>query len=240
MSPEATIGSISQEISWYQTRPVLAFWRTGNSGIARCRVRFLLNGKDFASGLMISNQVGPSVLTACQLIQGGGTYHPHFDAPADGVFLAHDLRLRIECEGTELVLKRLTSTSWWLGNSLGGMSMAFGPAQYDGEQRQTIAETHENGLSRLDLILHQGKTVQLAPENLRETMASVLIQWSTRPVPKPLPPIIALPSEDRIRLTWEQADVALALTLARHPKDRDALVALNVDSGFATKGSFQD
>ena len=99
-----TLGSVSHEIAWYQCQPILAYWLGDASGLGRLRVRVLMNGKDFVSAQLRAVQKGPQVLCSVEFLAKEGTYHPHFDKPADGVFHINDLRLRVEVEGADAKL----------------------------------------------------------------------------------------------------------------------------------------
>lgn len=98
-SDTATLGSCNHEDTWAQRRFLLGYIRTAADSAVCLRLRFLHDGRDFASGFVRQAQSGPRVLSALTLITNRGDWHPFFDHPADGVFHAEDFRLRYELAG---------------------------------------------------------------------------------------------------------------------------------------------
>jgi hypothetical protein len=98
-SAAATLGSCNHEDTWTQRRFLLGYLRTPEDAAVTLRLRFLHDGRDFASGFVRQAQGGPRVLSALTLLTDRGDWHPHFDHPADGVFPAEDFRLRYELAG---------------------------------------------------------------------------------------------------------------------------------------------
>ena len=101
-APHACVGSVNRDFSWDQRRAVLAYW-VGDSGKpVSVRLRFLHDGREFASCYMFNRQVGPKVLSAIHLLLDRGDFHPYFDKPPDNVFLARDFRVSYEFMGENL------------------------------------------------------------------------------------------------------------------------------------------
>ncbi len=92
---DACLGSINVENLWQQRRPVLGYWRIGNA-VALLRVRLIHGGKDFASGVLRTEQRGGELIACCSLVTNKADSHDHMDMPADGVFRLSDLALSIE------------------------------------------------------------------------------------------------------------------------------------------------
>ena len=105
LSAEACLGTVSESTFWTQRRPVIAYWKTAEDPAVVFRVRFLHNGRDFCSMGCRMVQQGPRVLLMLLPQKNQGSWHPHLDRPADGRFLAKDLRLRVELRGNGVECK---------------------------------------------------------------------------------------------------------------------------------------
>jgi hypothetical protein len=77
----------------------MGHFRTGDDPAVTLRLRFLHDGRDFASGFVRNAQRGPRVLSAITFLTNRGDWHPYFDHPADDLFRAKDFRLRYELAG---------------------------------------------------------------------------------------------------------------------------------------------
>jgi len=89
-SEDACLGSINRGGFWTQRKPIVA---------VVLRVRFLHDGRDFASMGVRTVQSGPRLLFAIQSLTNRGDFHISLDRPADGIVRASDLRLRLELHG---------------------------------------------------------------------------------------------------------------------------------------------
>jgi len=98
MAENACLGSVSQDNLWAQRRVLLAYWSAAEEPAA-LRLRFLKDGKDFASAMVRSVQAGPRALSVFGLASDLGDFHHTLDRPADGVFTAQDFRVRYELAG---------------------------------------------------------------------------------------------------------------------------------------------
>lgn len=97
LTGDGCLGSINRDSLWTQRRPLIAYWRVGDGKTpAVLRLRFLKDGRDFASAAVISTQSGPRVLSTIRLIAGSGDWHISMDRPPKGQFSAADLRVRYE------------------------------------------------------------------------------------------------------------------------------------------------
>ncbi|MFO8012155.1 MAG: hypothetical protein R6X20_02500 [Phycisphaerae bacterium] len=97
----ACLGSASYEDLWYQRRVVLGYWTMPAGRPAVVRLRFLKDGRDFASAVAHTVQEGFRVLAAVAFVTGRGEYHPSIGRPQDGVFRGSDFRLRWEVTARE-------------------------------------------------------------------------------------------------------------------------------------------
>lgn len=96
MDREAAVSSVNHEDMWTQRRVVTAYWHTEEDPAACLRLRFLHDGRDFASAFVRNRQQGPHVLSAFTLVINRGDFHPFFGIPEDHLFPATDFRLRYE------------------------------------------------------------------------------------------------------------------------------------------------
>jgi hypothetical protein len=95
MDAQVCLGSVSHDTSWIQRRPILAYGLTRPGGeTAVLKMQFLKDGRDFASGMLFTQQSGPRVVVATTLVRGQGDHHCHLDKPADGRCAFADLRWR--------------------------------------------------------------------------------------------------------------------------------------------------
>ena len=107
-SPEACLGSVSRSSFWTQRKPVIAYWKTDDDPAAAFRVRFLHDGEDFSSMALRTTQDQHRVLCAIHSLQRRGDWHRTLDRPADGVFVAQDLRVRLELTGKGASARKLS------------------------------------------------------------------------------------------------------------------------------------
>lgn len=96
---DACLGSVNQGDFWTQRRPLLAYWRTAADPAVVLRMRFLHDGRDFASMGLRTEQQGPRAVTSVYPLQKKGDWHPSLDRPATGLFSASDFRVRYELQG---------------------------------------------------------------------------------------------------------------------------------------------
>ena len=99
-SQTACLGSVSTSSFWTQRKPLIGYWKTAADPAVVFRLRFLHDGRDFASMGVRSTQEGPRVESAFLPLAGQGDWHPSLDRPTDGKFHAKDLRIRFELRGS--------------------------------------------------------------------------------------------------------------------------------------------
>ena len=87
------LGSFNHEMTWNQMRFLIGYWETGAT-TAVIKAQILMDGKDFPGMRAWQAQEAATVLSAFQPLYGCGKWHPWFDAPADGIYTACDLRAR--------------------------------------------------------------------------------------------------------------------------------------------------
>jgi len=99
MVDDACLGSVSQDNLWAQRHVLLGYWWTPGDPSVVLRLRFLKDGKDFASAFVRTAQAGPRALSVFSMTTDLGDFHHTLDRPADGLFTAQDFRVRYELSG---------------------------------------------------------------------------------------------------------------------------------------------
>ncbi len=111
---DACLGSMNRGYFWTQRRVLLGYWRTDEDAAVCLRLRFLHDGRDFASATVENAQAGPAVLTRFGTRSDGGDWHGHLDRPADGVFHAESFRARYQLQGVGVSAHQLNDTTFAL------------------------------------------------------------------------------------------------------------------------------
>ncbi|MDX6765225.1 MAG: hypothetical protein SFU85_00380 [Candidatus Methylacidiphilales bacterium] len=184
----ACLGSINEETTWVQHRPITAFWATDSGNTASFRVNLLKDGKEFASGRLRIRQSGPRLLAVLGLAMGQGDWHVSLDRPKDGVFRASDLRLRCLLESPGAQVESLPSGTWTLGTGSHRMAIHPGEVLFDGQPGRWASGSDAKG-AFVDAILHTGSPVSFKPEALGETTAAFGLEMLTAaesPSPQPI------------------------------------------------------
>jgi hypothetical protein len=183
-----TLGSVNCEVFWKQCQPVVGYWRGQNGDLGRVRVCVLLNGDDFCSAQLRSTQRGAVILGAVQFLAGEGTYHVHFDKPADGTFAVRDLRLRFEVEGEAPAVRSVSPAEWTLCASGEELQLLTDAVWFDG---QTVSrwQTGEDGrCAWLDAVFYEGAEVPFHPGTVARTGTAFALAWK-KAAPQVLGPL---------------------------------------------------
>lgn len=115
LTADACLGSVSRGTFWTQCRPVIGYWRTEADPAVVLRLRFLHDGRDFASMGVVTAQAAGRCLLVAHPLRNQGDWHPGLDRPAGGIFQASDFRLRIELTGAGVAVEPLGPACWALG-----------------------------------------------------------------------------------------------------------------------------
>ena len=153
---DACLGSINQATFWTQRKPLLAYWKTEHDPAVVFRVRFLHDGRDFASMGVHTTQEGSRALSLIGPVRGQGDWHTRLDRPDDGLFEAVDLRLRCELRGSGVVGESLSDGRFSL--SAGGRRIVIHslPGRFAGQD--VVWElSSDQGHVYVDAICHQGE-----------------------------------------------------------------------------------
>ena len=138
-SEQACLGSVSRSSFWTQRNPIIAYWKTSEDPAVVFRVRFLHDGKDFASMALRSTQDLQRVLVAIHSLQRRGDWHRTLDRPEDGRFEAKDLRVRLELTGKGVSVEEMTNGRYRL--RAGGHEIVVYPADSTFENQDVIWTT---------------------------------------------------------------------------------------------------
>ncbi|MCX5674727.1 MAG: hypothetical protein NTX87_06940 [Planctomycetota bacterium] len=214
---DACLGSASRDNLWTQRHVLIGYWRAPEDPAVVLRLRFLHDGRDFASAFVRSVQAGPRVLSVFNLATDLGDFHHYLDRPADGVFTAEDFRVRYELSGAGVMAQALGAGRFVL--AAGGrravvhtMPGRFGPY----EVRWTFGKEGDcafvDGVcyheSRLPFDLARlGKIILAAGVELLTPLDSVA----------EAPPALEEHTEDSICVVWGLPAGGLMVTAPTHP-----------------------
>jgi len=219
MDPTVSIGSAGRAFFWNQQRPVVAYWGDHQRPIA-LQVRFLHDGYDYSSALILTRQRGPFVLAAVVFATDGGDTHPGLDRVRDAQIGAEDLRLRLQIMGmpADAQLPRCLAigepTSFAVGNACLGLHVAravFGDLSPHAEAHQV------EGDGCLDVVLYQGPRREISFGEIDEAVIAFGLQVTPAPDESGLPAVEVSESEDSLKAAWETASGLMELTVPVRP-----------------------
>lgn len=206
MDADACLGTVNRGTTWTQCRAVLGYWRVAGAAAAVLRVRLVKDGRDFASGILASAQRGPRALVALALASDQGDWHCHLDRPADGAFIASDLRLRVELQAAGA---RAAACGAGFTLAAGGRLAAVHPladCRCDGVAAGWEATTGTD-CAQVDLVLYRG-----APRRLQLSALGTLRAGCALELRSAAPAAITAPqaheADGQIRLSWDGLEVA--------------------------------
>ena len=113
-SPSACLGSVSRSSMWVQRNPIVGYWKTEQDSAVTFGVRFLNEGRDFASMEIRSDQAANHVLSTFATLKKRGNWHRSLDRPVDGVFQTSEFRLRYELNGKSVTANRVAGNRFSL------------------------------------------------------------------------------------------------------------------------------
>jgi hypothetical protein len=139
--------------------------------------KLLHDGVEFAAGNIFSTQEGNAMLTTLNLATDGGDYHISIDRLPDGIFRAHDLRLRFEVGGINL-RDSLTVGEQAITLRDGEVQLDIRLLQmlFDGQEVRTIEVGSEDNPCWVDVVLYAGEEKTF---NLKQ-MEQATLSWTTR------------------------------------------------------------
>lgn len=205
------LGSVNVENLWQQRRPLIAYWKDGDT-VAMLRVRLLQKGRDFASGVLRSAQAGSDVLAVCSLVTNKGDSHDHLDRPADGVFQVEQLALSIELCASDAQVRADGHGGFTL--HAGGHTVTVRPlhAEFGGHPVEWTSVRDEHGVS-VRAVIAGGAPIALDPAALR----NVAIAFQLSLGAQACAPARVEIADDKVLLCADSAHGPLSLTAPRHP-----------------------
>jgi len=156
-SGPACLGSVSLSSFWTQRKPVVAYWKTDQDPAIAFRVRFFHDGNDFSSMGLRTSQDRNRVLCALHSLQRRGDWHRTLDRPADGVFKAKDLRLRLELNGTGVSAHKLPDGKFAL--RAGNHEMIIYPveSEFAGKAVDWVVK-NQKGTAAIEAVCYSGES----------------------------------------------------------------------------------
>lgn len=166
MNDEATLGTADRDSLWTQRHPLIAYWKSGNE-VAVLRLRFLKDGRDFASVGVQNVQQGRRVFSTLEFLPDKGDFHLHLDRPATGFFVAADLRLRYELTAPNAQIRDLGEARFELRADSWRAVIQTVPGHFG--TRPIVWEIgQEDGRVFLDAICHRDSRLEFDPVNFGE------------------------------------------------------------------------
>lgn len=197
ISNEACLGSVNRSSFWLQRNPIAGYWRTDDDPAVAFRVRFLCDGKDFASMGIRTVQRENRILFVVHSLQNRGSWHRTLDRPANGKFKASDFRLQLELDGKAVAAKELPLGRFAIG--AGGYEVVVLPAKSEfqgspvrweavnGEHRASIEAVCYSGPKKqfdfnamIKMQLAAAIILQALPERVEETASPEITQGADR------------------------------------------------------------
>jgi hypothetical protein len=159
------LGSVNVENLWQQRRPLIAYWKIGDT-LAMLRVRLVHGDADFASGVLRTAQQGPALLSRCSLVTNKADSHDHMDLPPDGVFRFDRLALSIELTAPGAAARGSAAEAFVL--KAGGREVVVRPAHAEFDAYSVAWDTAvENGKACVRALINGGAPVALVPAKMR-------------------------------------------------------------------------
>jgi hypothetical protein len=220
---DACLGSINRDNLWTQRRPLLAYWRTPSDPAACLRLRFLKDGRDFASAYVSNVQSEYRILSAFSLLTHKGDWHDHIDRPAeDGVFVAEDLRVRyaltgvgVRCAG--LGVGRVELRAGDLRAVIHTTGGRFGPFAVEWELGQD--DDGDQSCVFLDGICYRGRQREFRLDELGDIVVAAGVELlAAGQEPSTARILTAAQGRDRLSVTWPAAqELVLSAPLSAGP-----------------------
>jgi hypothetical protein len=205
------LGSVNVENLWQQRRPLVAYWKNGDT-VAMLRVRLLQKGRDFASGVLRSSQAGPDALAVCSLVTNKGDSHDHLDRAADGIFQVEQLALSIELSAPDAQVRADAAGGFTL--QAGGRTVAVRPlhAEFGGHEVAWTSARDDHGAS-VRAIIAGGAPLALDPLALRNVAIAFQLSLDAHACPTARVEL----GDDTISIRADSVHGDLSLTAPRHP-----------------------
>lgn len=208
MSEAACLGSVSEEFMWDQRRVVLGFWNGAEGSAVALRLRFLRDGKEFASAYVHNHQRGPRVLSALNLMTGRGTFHPVW-GPAEGdVFDAEDFRMRYELTGLGVDARDNGDGTFTLFS--GAHCAVIRPAvcSFGGKPVRWVVTRGANWVA-VDGVCHEGARVKFPFRELSSVVLGAVVELRSGVRGGHLSPVFVEPGDGAFNFAHEDLRVSV-------------------------------
>lgn len=210
----ACLGSVSQSTLWTQRRPLIGYWRTEADPAVVFRMRFLHDGKDFASMAVRSAQRGGRVLSVYYPARNQGDWHPTLDRPADGVFPATDFRVRYELCGEGVGLEELEEGRFALTAGDRRAVIHTLPGRFAGEAVVWQGGRAE-GRVFVDGICHQGPKKDFNFRQLDDVLLAAGAELLASEEAPAGTPVVSDGNPDIVEVTWQLGEQVLRVSFSR-------------------------
>lgn len=172
---EACLGSVNADIYWTQRHTVLGYWATGDDSAVCLRLRFLHDGKDFASAIGRHAQSGSQVLSLSGIVLDRGDFHPSLDRPIDNVFRASDFRLRYELRGKGAAAHQIDEHLYELRAGRVRAMVHAGEGWFNGNPVVWELSSGE-GFVSVDAICYKGAPADFQLASLKRTVVASAVE----------------------------------------------------------------
>ena len=216
LADDVCLGSVAYEDFWTQRRCLIGYWRLPAGPPAVLRMRFLHDGRDFASAAGHHVQARNRVLSGLGLLTNRGDWHVHLDRPDDGVFVAEDLRVRYELVAEGASVRQVAEECFEM--TAGEYRAMVHPAAglfVDRAVRWVCGE--DEGKAYVDGIYYHGepKGFDLSAVS-RVQVGAALEVLAPGEVAIASPPTWQVGTEEPAELSWPGAALALSVPIRAH------------------------
>lgn len=205
LTADACLGSVNRGTFWTQCRPLIGYWKTQSDPAVVLRLRFLHDGRDFASMGMRIAQAGGKALVIVYPLAGQGDWHPGLDRPANGVFAASDFRLRFELKGQGVSLENRGAGQWALRAGPRQAVVHTLPGRFAGQEIVWESSVDDSAVC-LDAVCYRGPNRDFDFKRLPEmVLAAGLEILSADEQPSKSSPRLTQPTPRVAEAAWELA-----------------------------------
>ncbi len=203
LATDVCLGTVNQSSFWTQRKPLVGYWKTDQDPAVVLRLRFLHDGRDFASMGARTIQVGPRALSVFHSVANRGDWHRTLDRPKNGVFHAADFRVRYELVGAGVDAEVLGQGRFALTAGDYRAVIHTGPGHFDGQEVVWQLGRDQETVF-LEGICHHGerKAFDFGKPVDVDLVAGLEILGIDEPIAT-TPPKLVKPSSGRVEPVWE-------------------------------------
>ncbi|NLX99670.1 MAG: hypothetical protein GXY83_26540 [Rhodopirellula sp.] len=218
LTADACLGSINRGTFWTQCRPLIGYWKTDTDPAVVLRLRFLHDGRDFASMGVATAQSGGKSLAVVYPLRNRGDWHPTLDRPADGLFSASDFRLQLELVGRGVKLDQMDQDRWGLRAGQYRAVVHALPGRFAG---QAVVWQAGEDLDRVfvDAVCYQGPSRSFDFKVLPEVVLAAGIEILPAEALPSEAPRLTVPTTPTVEAIWNAAQgLAVAAPMETSPQ----------------------